>query len=445
PLNANFIDVFKLTRFEFHLFIQFINAKFTFFKLTSFEFHLFAKAVTWNIRASICYLKFAAGSRADYSSTPRLADAARRISVPSSSSSSTRSSTSSASSTSSSISSLVPLPTFPSCPRDDRSIYYDSLRYGYQLRCNQDIPGYDLIEGTISTGIADCVEKCKGYYPRCRAITYVPSRTLSCYLKSQQGPYTTQSFEADSAIIVIQPALILRRQQESTESASDTDTDTAAASDSAGGYVFPNIAADTANVPSLPQDPASNINSTDLTATTAASTENNGVSYTPLTDRDGKLQLTSSDSGSLSLSPVSSTPVPGTVFASYNGMIVADSQDRLLHYYAPTMTAYGVSRLRVATLDHMPNTARLLSLAPIDFDNDPGTPSMVVAVDTQGGSYYLVLCTFDGGADKMFVVRDVDQGVDVLQSEEVRYTITGGVVKSCGPVALGGNGGFGTE
>ena len=88
-----------------------------------------------------------------------------------------------------------------------------------------------------------------------------------------------------------------------------------------------------------------------------------------------------------------------------------------------------------------------MTLVPIDYDNDPQTPSVSVAVDTTGEAYFLVLCNFEGvGGDKVFVVRDVDKGIEVLEgdSEEIRWTVTGGVVRTCGPLALGGVGGVGT-
>lgn len=167
-----------------------------------------------------------------------------------------------------------------------------------------------------------------------------------------------------------------------------------------------------------------------------------------MTSNDGKYALTSASDGSLflsSFSPSSSTLIPGTSFASYDGLIIADYADRLFHVYEPEISAYGVSRLRVATFDYMPVSSRLVSLVPIDYDNNPETPSVYVAVDTLGGHYFLVLCNFEGEADKMFVVQDPQKGVNVLESKEVRFTITGEIVKRCGPVALGAKGCVGTK
>lgn len=178
-------------------------------------------------------------------------------------------------------------------------------------------------------------------------------------------------------------------------------------------------------------------NSTEVTNSTEVANE--GLNYVNLTTHDGKYALTSSDTGSLYLTDVSSsnTPIPGTLFASSNDLIVSDYSDRLFHVYQPEIAAYNVSRLRVSTFDRMPQTSRLVNLAPIDHDNNPATSSVAVAVDTLGSYYFIVLCNFDGEADKMFAVSDVENGVSALESADLRFTVTGGVVTSCGPIALG--------
>ncbi|KAI4141814.1 MAG: hypothetical protein L6R39_005180, partial [Caloplaca ligustica] len=132
-------------------------------------------------------------------------------------------------------------------------------------------------------------------------------------------------------------------------------------------YQFPDIASDIADLPaSLP-----------------ASAEA-VVTYTILSTADNRYALASSPSGSLYLAPITTNdePTPGTSFAAEDSVVLSDASDRLLHIYAPEIAAHGVSRLRVAPFEHMPQTARLMGLAPIDHDDDPATPSVSVAIDT---------------------------------------------------------------
>ncbi|KAL8692316.1 MAG: hypothetical protein Q9218_002633 [Villophora microphyllina] len=321
----------------------------------------------------------------------------------------------------------------------------------FQVHCGQDIPGYDLTIAVTSTGIPDCIEKCKNV-ANCQAVTYVPSRSLSCYFKPVLNPYpyAVQSFECDSAIVVARPAaVILQRQgtnytQDGPPPDSISTDDDSPASDLDNGsdstpYTFPDIAADTFNVTALPTD----LNAPADSSTSVVAETNDGISYSSLTDLAHSYQLSGSSDGNLHLVS-SSTPDSGSSFASSAGVYYGDSQDRIFHYYAPEMSTYGVSRFRLAPLDHMPLTSRLVTLAPIDHDNDPSTPSIIVAADTLGNAFYLFACTLDGQS-KIFLVQNPSSGGEVLEREELKFTITGGVVADCGPVVLTSpQAGFGT-
>ncbi|KAL8962365.1 MAG: hypothetical protein Q9183_005170, partial [Haloplaca sp. 2 TL-2023] len=117
--------------------------------------------------------------------------------------SSSRSSTSSSSSLRpvSTTSAAIPAPTPLTCPASE--LQYDITRFGtrFRLRCYQDIPGYDLTTAVRLLSIAGCIEKCKDV-PNCQAITWVPSRVLSCYFKPANAPFVQQAFECDSAYVV---------------------------------------------------------------------------------------------------------------------------------------------------------------------------------------------------------------------------------------------------
>ena len=195
-------------------------------------------------------------------------------------------------------------------------------------------------------------------------------------------------------------------------------------------FMFPEISADTSTLSSAPSE-----NSTAFfSPNTTTPTENDGLSYYTLTDKTHSLQLSGSSSGSLTLVSNASAD-GGSTFASAASIIYGDAQDRLFHLYAPLMSTYGVSRFRLAALTEMPLTSQLLTLVPIDHDGDPSTPAVLVAADTQGGAYYLFSCVV-AGENKVFVVQDPGTGAEVLGSEEVRFSVTGGLVEGCGPIAL---------
>lgn len=321
------------------------------------------------------------------------------------------------------------------CPASDKKVYQDTSNDQYQIFCNQDLPGNDLGE-RVASSMADCLKQCS-QLANCASITWVPSRTNNCYPKSgNQQSFITQPFECDSVVIIARGARVKARQADiGVPSAVNSD----AAASSTADYDYPTIAAVPSSTPSSVPEALDPYNTT-----ASGNSTNDGVAYINVTTSDNKYALTSAPDGSLFLSSLSSssaTLIPGTSFASYDGLVVSDYTDRLLHIYEPEIIAYGISRLRVAAFDHMPVSSQLVNLVPIDYDNNASTPSIYVVVDTLGGHYFLVLCNFEGQEDKMFAVRDPQKGVSVLESPDVRFTITGGVVKSCGLVALGGPGG----
>ena len=60
-----------------------------------------------------------------------------------------------------------------------------------------------------------------------------------------------------------------------------------------------------------------------------------------------------------------------------------------------------------------------------------------IPVDPDLNVYYPILCTYtDGQVRKMFVVTNLVPGVTVLQSKDVEYSVTGGVVGACYPMPI---------
>ena len=119
----------------------------------------------------------------------------------------------------------------------------------------------------------------------------------------------------------------------------------------------------------------------------------------------------------------------GTDFASISGFVQGDGA-RFFHYYPDTMAAYNVSRLRVSDELDVPATAKIIALAPVNYNDNNQTSDVFVAQDTLGKPYFPVTCDIRGQPSKAFLVADLTNYQKLLDPI-LRYTVTGGVVQQC--------------
>jgi hypothetical protein len=176
-----------------------------------------------------------------------------------------------------------------------------------------------------------------------------------------------------------------------------------------------------------------------------------GYEYNVLTVPDGSANfLTCGDGAVYALAPDSSqAALCSAMWATRDDTLVADGADRLLHYYANTMSAVGVSRLRVSDEETVPQSAMLVALAPYYGANsdDPSsgvedlgdaTDYYFVAVDADDNIFYPIICAYSDGSSppKLFLAADPVAGVAMLQSPDVEFSITGGVVSACAALNL---------
>lgn len=134
----------------------------------------------------------------------------------------------------------------------------------------------------------------------------------------------------------------------------------------------------------------------------------------------------------------------GLYFGHAGGIACTDPAGRLMYFFPSTMAAHGVSRLRFATQYRIPHGANFVALAggavDTNDDGDEDTPTtsggLMMAVDSLGNGFYPVACSLDGVRNKVFLVKDLDDGVRKLESEEMRHVVTGGVTSGCAPLAL---------
>ncbi|KAK6501999.1 hypothetical protein TWF481_009818 [Arthrobotrys musiformis] len=111
-------------------------------------------------------------------------------------------------------------------------------------------------------------------------------------------------------------------------------------------------------------------------------------------------------------------------FYTRSSIVVGDTQDRVIHIYSQELENYGVSRLRLHHLDKLPNTSVIVGF--YEFQ-----PTKVVAVSSANPNIFLlpVACRIEGQPTKMFVVKELESGIETLKS--LGATIAGGKVLEC--------------
>lgn len=179
-------------------------------------------------------------------------------------------------------------------------------------------------------------------------------------------------------------------------------------------------------------------------------------SYSLIRDITNTFFLAADDSGTLGLTsdPPTADAFASKTFALFKGALAADARRRLFVYYPATMEALGVSRFRLAQLNETAFDARAVAGVPVSVgDGDGGdggggvverdgggeSGAILVPVDAEGVGYAFVVCDVvaDGVTEnKLFIVKDLDAGVQTLLDQATREEVTGGEVEGCWPVAL---------
>ncbi|KAG5955561.1 hypothetical protein E4U57_003364 [Claviceps arundinis] len=127
-------------------------------------------------------------------------------------------------------------------------------------------------------------------------------------------------------------------------------------------------------------------------------------------------------------------------------VVVQDAFRRPMLYYADTMSTLGVSRLRTSNADMAPKTGIAVALVPMR-DEEGAQKSkrgqkkemeLYVAMDPSGEVFYPVVCDYvdRGSVSKLFLVRDMEKGLEVLKRGDVVRSVTGGDVEKCVLLAI---------
>lgn len=149
-----------------------------------------------------------------------------------------------------------------------------------------------------------------------------------------------------------------------------------------------------------------------------------GMLYQTLPTSDNTAQLSAGVDGNIYFESLNPSSTSG-LWASMSGVWAGDFQGRLLHVYSGELNALNVSRLRLSDETNFPITGLLVGLVGIKT----GGSNLMAAVDTSGNIYYLASCNLQGQNTKLFVVKDPDAGLAVLQTAVASWTVTGGVVQ----------------
>ncbi|KAG6078347.1 hypothetical protein E4U16_001700 [Claviceps sp. LM84 group G4] len=127
-------------------------------------------------------------------------------------------------------------------------------------------------------------------------------------------------------------------------------------------------------------------------------------------------------------------------------VVVQDAFRRPMLYYGDTMSTLGVSRLRTTNVDMAPKTGVAVALVPLRDEEgiqkrkreQKKEMELYVAMDPSGEVFYPVVCDYVDrkSVSKVFLVRDMEEGLEVLKRGDVVRTVTGGEVEKCVPLAI---------
>ncbi|KAE8268097.1 hypothetical protein A4X09_0g4243 [Tilletia walkeri] len=166
----------------------------------------------------------------------------------------------------------------------------------------------------------------------------------------------------------------------------------------------------------------------------SSGTKDDSLSWVQIQDISGQYIMVASADDNFHVGPFGSTG-DGILFGASANVVAQDSQDRPFFYYPDVMQKYGVSRFRLASLDQIPKTARMVTLVPINTGDAAG---VYVAADALGNIFYPITCSYtDSRPSKVFLAKDADRnkvngGPQTLISDAMQTIVTGGVVKDCG-------------
>ncbi|KAM4067092.1 hypothetical protein HRG_001091 [Hirsutella rhossiliensis] len=169
--------------------------------------------------------------------------------------------------------------------------------------------------------------------------------------------------------------------------------------------------------------------------------EVNGFNYARLVTPGGKAMVVSCGNGNLYAADAEGERNPdcSELFPiGRDNSIASDGARKLMHYDASTMSTLGVSRLRLRADNEVTRSGVVVVLALYTDASTPDRP-YYLGVDADGNVLYPTVCDFtDGSGPKVFLASDPEKGLHMLESDDVKYSVTGGDVGKCYPLMVSG-------
>ncbi|KAH7381443.1 hypothetical protein DE146DRAFT_286217 [Phaeosphaeria sp. MPI-PUGE-AT-0046c] len=173
---------------------------------------------------------------------------------------------------------------------------------------------------------------------------------------------------------------------------------------------------------------------------TVAYAREDGYEFTKVLAEEGEYNLVYCSNGNMYVKK--STQATGLgcdeLFVYSDNAVAGDGAGRYLYYHTNTMSAAGVSRLRLGDDEHPVIGTSALALvawnaAEVETEFNADIEGLYFAADYDTQAFYwLTFCSYkDGQAPKVFIVEDVEKGIAVLESGDVKYSVTGGNVDKC--------------
>ncbi|KAI8932265.1 hypothetical protein NX059_010466 [Plenodomus lindquistii] len=173
---------------------------------------------------------------------------------------------------------------------------------------------------------------------------------------------------------------------------------------------------------------------------TAPYVREDGYEFTKILAGQGEYNVFYCSNGNIYIKKTSQATGLGCdeLFVYSNDAVAGDGAGRYMYYHTNTMQAAGVSRLRLGDEESPVKGTSALALVPwnaadIGATPDPDIEGLFIAADYDTQAvYWLTFCTYkDGQAPKVFVVEDIEKGIAVLESGDVKFSVTGGDVDKC--------------
>jgi hypothetical protein len=173
---------------------------------------------------------------------------------------------------------------------------------------------------------------------------------------------------------------------------------------------------------------------------TVAYAREDGYEFTKILAEEGEYNLVYCSNGNIYLKKTAQPTGLGCdeLFMYSDNSVAGDGAGRFMYYHTNTMEAAGVSRLRLADEEAPITGTSAVALVAwnsteVGTDLDADIEGLYFAADYDTDAFFwLSFCSYkDGQPPKVFIVEDIEKGIAVLESGDVKFSVTGGDIDKC--------------